>query len=290
MSDDELTNDDASTSGDQSSQQWLAQANAAQRGLPRSRDDACEDACKEQDHSHTPAHNKAAKAFITAAKVASMPPANHARLIFAMDATASRQPTWDRAMHIQAKMFEATSTLGGLNVQLCYFRGYDEFSVSPWLHAAADLEAKMRLVSCLGGYTQIEKLMRHALAYQQKQPVRAVVLVGDAVEEDVDMLCHLAGKMGQAGLPLYIFQEGNDLFASQAMAQMARLSRGTHLQLKSDSAQALASLLGAVAAWAAGGQQALTSYLAEQQASSGRNLLLDQLGHRLLEDLDSKET
>ena len=30
--------------------------------------------------------------------------AGRGRLIFAMDATASREPTWDRACHIQAEM------------------------------------------------------------------------------------------------------------------------------------------------------------------------------------------
>src|SRR3546814_12721854 len=36
------------------------------------------------------------------------------RLIFAMDATASREPTWDRASHLQAEMFKETEALGGL--------------------------------------------------------------------------------------------------------------------------------------------------------------------------------
>ena len=31
------------------------------------------------------------------------------RLIFALDATASREPTWDRACRIQGEMFEATA-------------------------------------------------------------------------------------------------------------------------------------------------------------------------------------
>jgi hypothetical protein len=30
------------------------------------------------------------------------------RLIFALDATASREPTWDRASHLQAEMFKET--------------------------------------------------------------------------------------------------------------------------------------------------------------------------------------
>lgn len=259
-----------------SSKQWLAQAQSKQ--------------LQSTNQTTQPANSTTAKQFLAQAKAARQTPVHHARLIFAMDATASRQPTWDRAMQLQAEMFKATASLGGLNVQLCYFRGYSEFTASPWLQQAKALEEKMRLVSCLGGYTQIEKVLRHALEHQHKQPVRAVVFVGDAVEEDVDLLCHLAGKMGQQGLPLYIFQEGNDPFASQALAQMARLSRGAHLQLTPESAKALASLLGAVAAWAAGGEQALSTYVADQQAAGKGSLLLAQLSHTLLEDLDSKSS
>ena len=45
------------------------------------------------------------------------------RLIFAMDATMSRQPTWDLALKLQADMFRAVKEVGGLDVQLAYFRG-----------------------------------------------------------------------------------------------------------------------------------------------------------------------
>jgi len=40
-------------------------------------------------------------------------PGGRGRLIFALDATASREPTWDRACRIQGEMFEATAGLGG---------------------------------------------------------------------------------------------------------------------------------------------------------------------------------
>src|SRR5690349_19645851 len=61
------------------------------------------------------------------------------RLIFALDATASRQPTWDSAVRIQSEMFEATAGLGGLSLQLVYFRGLTECKASKWLTSTADL-------------------------------------------------------------------------------------------------------------------------------------------------------
>ena len=51
----------------------------------------------------------------------------HGRLIFAMDATASREPMWDMASEVHSEMFEAVADIGGLSVQLCYYRGYKEF-------------------------------------------------------------------------------------------------------------------------------------------------------------------
>jgi hypothetical protein len=51
------------------------------------------------------------------------------RLIFTMDATSSRQPTWDMAVELQAEMFRAAS---GLEVKLVYFRGASECRQSSW--------------------------------------------------------------------------------------------------------------------------------------------------------------
>ena len=60
------------------------------------------------------------------------------RLIFALDATASRGPTWDRACRIQGEMFEATAGLGGLEIQLVFYRGFAECKASRWMTGAAD--------------------------------------------------------------------------------------------------------------------------------------------------------
>src|SRR5208282_958964 len=76
------------------------------------------------------------------------------RLIFALDATASREPTWDRACHIQGEMFEATVGLGGLEIQLVFYRGFTECKASRWVTSAAELHRIMRSVHCVGGETQ----------------------------------------------------------------------------------------------------------------------------------------
>jgi hypothetical protein len=182
------------------------------------------------------------------------------RLLFALDATASRQPTWDRAARLQGEMFQATRTLGGLAVQLAFYRGFGEFKASPWLADADRLTRMMTSVTCLAGETQIAKVLRHALDETAKAKVNAVVFVGDACEEDVDRLGGLAGELGLKGVPVFVFHEGDDPVAGFAFSQIAKLSGGAAVRFDATSANALKDLLAAVAAFAAGGRAALEDH------------------------------
>jgi hypothetical protein len=188
------------------------------------------------------------------------PGGGRGRLIFALDATASREPSWDRACRIQGEMFEATAGLGGLDVRLVFYRGFTECKASRWLQTAADLHKVMRSVSCVGGETQIERVLEHANAESKKQRVHALVFVGDAVEENVDRLCKLAGELGLLGTPVFVFHEGGDAHAGRAFRQIAKLSRGAYLSFDLASADKLKELLAAVAVYAAGGYKALADY------------------------------
>jgi hypothetical protein len=179
------------------------------------------------------------------------------RLLFAVDATASRQPTWDRACHLQSEMFAATRDLGGLLVQLAYYRGFNEFAATPFLSDPAELARRMGGVRCLGGMTQIGRVLEHALDETARERVHALVFVGDAVEEQVDPLCHAAGQLGLRGLPVFAFHEGNDRKAADALRQIAQLSGGAYAPFDAASAAALRDLLRAVAVYAAGGRDAL---------------------------------
>ncbi|MGE5271447.1 MAG: VWA domain-containing protein [Thiohalocapsa sp.] len=220
----------------------------------------------DDDTRQLPANSKSAEvdAFLRdlqrAPKPPPAPPGGRGRLIFALDATASREPTWDRACHIQGEMFEATAALGGLDVKLVYYRGFSECKASRWLTNAAELHRVMRAVSCVGGQTQIERVLAHAIGETKKQRVGALVFVGDAMEENVDRLCQLAGELGLNGVPIFLFHEGNDSAAGRAFQQMARLSRGAYLRFDAASADRLKELLAAIAVYAAGGYRALEDY------------------------------
>ena len=195
-----------------------------------------------------------------AARPVSAGAATQGRLMFAMDATASRQPTWDSAAQIQGEMFSAADTLGGLSVQLAFFRGFGEFKISQWTDKPLEMARLVSSVSCLAGETQIIKVLKHALNETRKTKVNALVYVGDSMEEDVDTLGHVAGELGLAGLPVFIFQEGNDPIATFAFNQLAKLSGGACVQFDRGSADMLRKLLGAIAVYAAGGRKALSDH------------------------------
>jgi hypothetical protein len=118
----------------------------------------------------------------------------------------------------------------------------------------------MRSVFCIGGETQIERVLRHAIGETRARKVNALVFVGDAMEEKVDRLCRLAGELGLLGVPIFVFHEGRDRTTAAAFKQIASLSRGAYLSFDLSSADRLKELLAAVAVYAAGGYRALTAY------------------------------
>ncbi len=215
-------------------------------------------------------------AFVAQAKtvVAQGEPAG--RLIFALDATMSRQPAWDLACSVQARMFDSAAKAGGLSVQLVYFRGYGECRASNWVRDARSLTSLMTKIDCRGGNTQIERVLRHVRKEVAGTPVAAFVFVGDAMEENVDALCAVAGEIGLLGVKGFFFQEGHDPGAENAFRELARLTRGAYARFDASAPDELSALLRAVATYAAGGRRALTA-LAGADAAAGRKLL-SQMG------------
>lgn len=201
--------------------------------------------------------------------------ADRGRLIFGMDATMSRQPTWDRALQIQAEMFAETAKVGGLDVQLVYFRGFGECRASKWVSDPAALGKLMTAMECRGGHTQIRKVLAHIRKEASERKINAVVYVGDCMEESVDELCARAGEIGILGVPIFMFQDGRDPIAEQAFREIARLTRGAYCRFDRASARQLRELLSAVAVYAAGGRAALADL--SKGKGGEATLLLEQL-------------
>jgi hypothetical protein len=176
------------------------------------------------------------------------------RLVFALDATMSRQPTWDLACRLQGEMFATAATLAsGLDVQLVFFRGFSECRASRWVGDPRALTDLMVQISCRGGHTQIGKVLDHVRHEAQAGPVRTLVYVGDAMEERLDDLCATAGQLGLLGVKAFMFQEGQDSVAEGAFREVARLTKGAYARFDAGAAARLAGLLNAAAAYAAGG-------------------------------------
>ena len=184
-------------------------------------------------------------------------PKGQGRLIFALDATMSRQPTWDRAMHLQSGMFDAAAGLGTLDIQLVYFRGFKECRASRWVSNADGLRGLMERIECRGGQTQIGKVLKHAVKERRAGGASALVFIGDAMEEKVDALCQTAGELGMLKVPCFMVQEGRDADTERAYREIARLSGGAHVRLDGTSAGRLKDWLAAIATWSTGGVDAL---------------------------------
>lgn len=192
------------------------------------------------------------------------------RIILAIDATASRQPTWDTAAQRQADMFETVAGLGGLDIQLVFYRGFGECTASRWMNNAASLKAAMARIMCVAGHTQIRRVLSHIRKENAREKVNAAVLISDACEELPADLYTEAHELD--GVPVFAFLEGADDRVAGIYSEIARITGGASCRFDAGAAQRLADLLKAVAAFATGGLKALAA-----QKSEAAALLLTQI-------------
>ena len=232
---------------------------------------------KRHDGRTEPAPAGDVEAFLERVRQAPAPASQtgRGRLVLAMDATMSRQHSWDQAIAIQSDMFAEAGRLNGLDVQLVYFRGQGECRASRWSPDTQSLARLMSSIRCAGGRTQILRVLKHLKGEAAAGKVNACVYIGDAMEEPIDQLAAIAGEVGLLGVPVFMFQEGNDAGAEAGFREIARLTRGAYFRFGHDSAKVLRELLMAVAVYAAGGYKALSSHSAERGGAAA--LLLKQM-------------
>jgi hypothetical protein len=181
------------------------------------------------------------------------------RLMFALDATASRAPTWAIARDLQAKMFRETAPIGRLFVQLTYYRA-DECRASKWVESGEQLAHLMTRIECEGGCTQIGRVLTHALHEAEKAVMQALVFIGDAMEEQIEELAAKAAQLGALGVPIFLFQEGRDAAVRKAFRLLALKSGGAYFEFNPNASQAIEQLsdrLNAIARLAVGDTEAL---------------------------------
>jgi len=195
-------------------------------------------------------------------------PGKRGRLIFALDATMSRQPAWDTACRLQADMFREAASIGGLDIQLAFYRGMDECRVSGWVSQAERLAHLMSAIDCRGGRTQVGKILAHAARETRRAKVQTLVFVGDAMEEGLDDLCHAAGELGLLSVPVFMFQEGGRSARRAGVSRDRPPHARRYCRFDPGAAHELAALLRAAAAYAAGGMRALADLSARRDAGA----------------------
>jgi hypothetical protein len=183
------------------------------------------------------------------------------RIAFIIDATGSREQTWDTAAQLQAEMFSEAAKLGGLEMQVTYFRGLDEVRSSNWTDDARELQHFMGRIRCDYGHTKYARALAHVREEHRRQAINAVILIGDMLEEAPQTLYD---SIAGLGVPCFCFQEGSDVQSREgfkelweAFREVARLTKGAYCVFDAGSIAQLRELLRAVAAFAAGGMTAL---------------------------------
>jgi hypothetical protein len=169
-------------------------------------------------------------------------------------------------------MFREAAASGGLDVQLVYYRGFNECRASRWVSDGKRLADLMTGIDCRGGHTQILKVLAHARRETARAKVQVLVFVGDAMEEAIDEVAAAAGELGLRGVRAFVFQEGRDAIAERAFREIARLTHGAYCRFDIGAAHQLAELLRAAAAYAAGGVRALAD-LSGRPGTAGQKLL-----------------
>jgi len=219
--------------------------------------------------------------------------AEPSRVIMAIDATGSREATWDAACCIQADMFKAVAT-GGLQVQLVAFLGglqlYGGGTVlgmvdgtptvaggepvdknparlltgpkgptgEPAFTSSSEvLDRLMRKITCKVGYSQIERVLRHALDTHRKTAIKGVVVIGDMFEENIESVLAVARELGRAQVKVFMFQEGDNAKARKAFEAIAAATEGAYAPFSDGSADQLRDLLKALAVFAVSGVEGL---------------------------------
>ena len=137
----------------------------------------------------------------------------------------------------------------------------------------------MNRIDCEGGYTQIRRVLEHALRENEKAAVQALVFIGDAMEERIETLAAAAGELGTQGVPIFIFHEGRNAAVRRAFRILALKSGGAYFEFNPDKTRAvelLSEQLNAVARLAVGDVEALdritkTAALTDQRTCAARD-------------------
>lgn len=198
------------------------------------------------------------------------------RLLFAMDATASREQSWNVALEITGAMFEAVP--GALDVALAYHGGGRVREVTPFSSNAKAFLDKVQQVRCIAGVTALNQVLDRAT---QIGGLKALIYIGDCFEENSTLAVEFAQQLKLRGVRCFMFHDtssggqGYDVqTANTVFASIAQITGGALLPFDENSPDLVKALLEAIAVYAAQGIKALEQKRASLPAA---RLLLEQI-------------
>jgi hypothetical protein len=195
------------------------------------------------------------------------------RLIFGVDATASREPAWETARAVTDALFRALP--GELDVALAVHGGSRLHTFTAFTANPATLRDRAATITCHAGHTQLVPILARALA---APGVRVVTYIGDVFEESTHRARQHADAMGQRQIRLIVLHETADWTArrdAEFFHDLARRTGGCVLAFDTNAPDRLRELLAAIAVYAVGGTDLLEARRADLPAAA---LLLRHLG------------
>jgi len=189
------------------------------------------------------------------------------RLVFGVDATASREPTWASAKSITDRMFEAIP--GALDVALAV---HGAGQVHTFTEFSADVDQFRRQASavrCQAGNTQLCELMQRTL---DAGGVRVMSYVGDAFEESRAEAYALADRFRLRGIKAVLLADAADEATLEVFREIADRTGGAVLDFRATELGLMGDLLAAVATLAIGGRKLLST-----KTTPGARLLLGSM-------------
>lgn len=199
--------------------------------------------------ANTPARSGAFARAVERMRAASRP---GTRIGFIIDATGSREAGWEQAQTAQGRMFDAVAGFGKVSLRLVHYGG-GGLTDHGYSEDAIGLAAAMAAVRCRRGLTQILPALE-ALRIDDVRP-EAIIIVGDAFEEDADALARALPFIRQAGIRIFSFFEGENRAAEFVFRRMAEETGGRFARL--GDGLPLGDLCAGVALLAAGGSKAV---------------------------------
>jgi hypothetical protein len=197
------------------------------------------------------------------------------RLVFGVDATASREPAWAVARQVTDALVKAMP--GDLDVALAVHGGSRVHTFTAFTDNANTLRDRAAGVRCLAGLTRLLPILAASL----KHPgIRVVVYIGDVFEEGVPAGRALADAMGARGTRLIVLHDTADRSArrdAEVFWDLAKRTGGCVLPFDASAPDRLRDLLSAVAVYAIGGEKLLRE---QRGNTAGAVALLEHLGRR----------